>query len=359
MILAEPVALTLLPWQQATWTSLQAGVRSDRLGHALLLRGPAGIGKRRLADLLAASLLCAQPHTDGLPCGVCDECRLLSAGSHPDLTRLVPDGDSKTGEILAGQVRALCGSQTMTSSRGRRAVYRIAPAEAMNAVAANSLLKTLEEPASATLWLLVAEDPGRLPATVRSRCQTLTLSAPPADQALAWLRGELSRVGGDPGGAAADAEQLLMLGQGAPLRALALAGENDLKARQQCLLALQQVSAGASDPLAVAKAWQSLEPRLVLDWWVGWVSDWLRLQSDPDAPRLINPDQRRRLAAMAPGVGAAGGHRFLQQLYAARAEAASSVNQQLLFESLLLRWAMLTSAQARRTGRAPRGRADG
>ncbi|MBK1633144.1 DNA polymerase III subunit delta' [Thiohalocapsa halophila] len=352
MILSEPVPLVLLPWQQDQWQSMQAAVRSDRLGHALLIQGPAGIGKRRFADLLAASVLCAQPGADGLPCGACAECQLLAAGNHPDLTRLVPDADSKTGEILAGQVRAVCGSQTMTSSRGRRAVYRIAPAEAMNPVAANSLLKTLEEPASATLWLLVAEAPSSLPATVRSRCHKLTMPPPAAEQALAWLRGELAggEGGGDRPAAGSDAEQLLVLGQGAPLRALALAGETDLQAREQCLTAFQQVSAGKADPIAVAKAWQSLEPRLVLDWLVGWVSDWLRLQMDPHAAHLINPDQRRRLAGIASGVGAAGGHRFLQQLYAARSEAQSSVNKQLLFESLLLRWAALTRPRAQ--GRA-------
>lgn len=352
MILGEPVALALLPWQQVQWQSVQAAVRSHRLGHALLIQGPAGIGKRRFADLLAASVLCAEPGPDGLPCGVCEECRLLAGGNHPDLTRLVPDADSKTGEILAGQVRAVCGSQTMTSSRGRRAVYRIAPAEAMNPVAANSLLKTLEEPASATLWLLVAEAPGGLPATVRSRCQKLNMPPPPLDQALTWLRDELSRGGGgDPeSGAGSNAEQLLVLGQGAPLRALALAGATDLKAREQCLTAFQQVSAGQADPIAVAKAWQSLEPRLVLDWLAGWVSDWLRLRADPDAAHLSNPDQRRRLAGIAPGAGAAGGHHFLQQLYAARAEAQSTVNKQLLFESLLLRWAALTRPRAK--GRA-------
>ena len=294
MILSEPVPLVLLPWQQDQWQSMQAAVRSDRLGHALLIQGPAGIGKRRFADLLAASVLCAQP----------------------------------------------------------RAVYRIAPAEAMNPVAANSLLKTLEEPASATLWLLVAEAPSSLPATVRSRCHKLTMPPPAAEQALAWLRGELAggEGGGDGPAAGSDAEQLLVLGQGAPLRALALAGETDLQAREQCLTAFQQVSAGQADPIAVAKAWQSLEPRLVLDWLVGWVSDWLRLQMDPHAAYLINPDQRRRLAGIASGVGAAGGHRFLQQLYAARSEAQSSVNKQLLFESLLLRWAALTRPRAQ--GRA-------
>ncbi|MGD8274534.1 MAG: DNA polymerase III subunit delta' [Thiohalocapsa sp.] len=338
MILSDPVPLSPLPWQQAQWKAVQSALGADRLGHALLLHGPVGIGKRRFADLIGAALLCAEPKADGLPCGHCDECHLLAAGSHPDLTRLAPDADTKTGEIKVDQVRALCGSQTMTSSRGRRSVYRIAPADAMNNVAANSLLKTLEEPASATLWLLVAETPGNLPATVRSRCQHLAQSVPPAASALAWLQGKLGESGAD----GADAERLLTLAHGAPLRALALASEADLGGRDRCLDAFLQLSQGRVDPLAVAKAWQSLEPGLVLGWLTGWVSDQLRLQVDPDAAHLSNPDRRGQLAAIAPGISPAAAHRFLQQLYAARAEAKSTVNKQLLFESLLLRWAALT-----------------
>jgi DNA polymerase-3 subunit delta' len=333
MILAEPVPLTPLPWLDAPWRSLQAAIRADRLGHALLITGPAGIGKRRFADLLAAALLCAQPKPDGLPCGGCEDCGLLAAGNHPDLCRLVPDEDSKTREIKAEQVRAICSSQSMTSSRGRRAIYRIAPAEAMNTVAANSLLKTLEEPSGATLWLLVSEAPGGLPATIRSRCHRLPLAVPATDIALPWLRGQLDGK--------IDAERLLGVTHGAPLRALAMVDAEQLDARERCLDGLKAVGAGRMDPLAVAEAWQALEPELVLDWLAGWVSDRLRLAVDPVAVHLTNPDQRRLLTSIAPDLEPKQGHRYLQRVYAARAEARSTVNKQLLFEALLLGWAQL------------------
>jgi DNA polymerase-3 subunit delta' len=334
MILAEPVALRPLPWQEAPWQAMLAAIRADRLGHALLISGPAGIGKRQLADVLAAALLCAEPGRDGLPCGNCDECRLLAAGSHPDLTRLVPDPDARTREIKADQVRELCSSQAMTSSHGRRAVYRIAPAEAMTNTAANSLLKTLEEPATATVWLLVSESPGGLPATVRSRCQKLALPIPPAASARDWLRGQCP--------AGTDAERLLTIAHGAPLRALGMVDSPELASREQCLEAFGQLSTGRADPLSVAGAWQSLEPGLVLGWLAGWVSDLLRLSADPDTGYLGNPDQRALLVGLSRRLEQAEGHRYLQQVYAARAEASSTVNKQLLFESLLLRWARLT-----------------
>lgn len=313
---------------------MQRAVRADRLGHALLLTGPGGIGKRRFADLFGASLLCAQPDADGLPCGTCEECALLRAGNHPDLTRLVPDADSKSGEIKVDQVRDLCARQSMTSNRGRRTLFRIAPAEAMNAAAANSLLKTLEEPASATLLLLVSEAPGSLPPTIRSRCQPVTLAAPPAEIALSWLRARL------PSGA--PAEQLLAVGRGAPLRAIELAGDGQLERRDRCLRELRQVGGGDADPIAIAETWQSEDADLLLVWLASWLSDCLRLLADPHATHLTNPDQRQPLVELSRRLRAEPGHRFLQQVLSARAEAGTSVNKQLLFEALLLRWAHLT-----------------
>jgi DNA polymerase-3 subunit delta' len=225
----------------------------------------------------------------------------------------------------------------MTSNRGRRALFRIAPADAMNPAAANSLLKTLEEPASAALLLLVSASPGALPATVRSRCQPVTLAAPPADVALPWLRAQL------PSGA--PAEQLLAVARGAPLRALDLAAEGKLERRERCLSELRQVGGGDADPIAVANAWQSEDAGLLLSWLAGWVSDCLRLLADPHAPHLTNPDQRQPLAELSRRLRPEPGHRFLEQVLAARAQAGSTVNKQLLFEALLLRWAHLTRQQ--------------
>jgi DNA polymerase-3 subunit delta' len=334
MIETSAVELEPLPWLQEEWGRLQQAFRSDRLGHALLLSGPKGIGKRRFADLIGAAVLCARTTVDGLPCGVCDECGLLRAGNHPDLTRLSPDEDSKSGEIKVDEVRALCASQAMTSSRGRRAVFRIAPAEALNTAAANSLLKTLEEPARSTLLLLVAESPGILPATVRSRCHSIVMTAPSPAAALPWLKARLP--------AGEDAQKLLMVANSAPLLALELSDSGQLESREQCFGMLKAIASGELDPIAAADAWQSKHPGLVLRWLAGWVSDGLRLACDPNAPYVSNPDQRGALLGLAARMPADAAHRLLLQIYAAGAEANSTVNKQLLFESLLLRWAALT-----------------
>ena len=325
-----------LPWLQPHWQRLWDAHRDGRLGHALLLTGPPGIGKRHFADRFAAALMCDNPGADGQPCGVCADCTLCASGNHPDLTRLEPDAESKSGEIKVDAVRELCSRQALTASRGPRAVLRIAPADAMNPFAANSLLKTLEEPADSTLLMLVAENPSRLPATVLSRCQLLTMLPPDANSAGAWLSSRL-------GARKLDARLLLRLAHEAPLRALMLADVQWLRLREDSFRHFQAIAEGRADPLSTAGAWQQLDARLVLEWLAGWVSDLLRLGCDRNVGYLNNPDQRSELSAMAVRLAPAATHRYLQQVLRARALATSSINKLLLFESLLVRWARLAT----------------
>jgi len=326
-----------LPWLQPHWQRLWQTRRNDRLGHAMLLSGPAGVGKRHFADVLSAALMCTQPGTDGKPCGTCADCKLMASGSHPDLVHLGPDPESKSGEIKADAVRELCSRQSLTANRGPRAVLQIAPAEAMNPFAANSLLKTLEEPADSTLLMLISEDPSRLPATVTSRCQRVTMLPPDADTALAWLSARLDNA------QRRDIGLLLRLAQDAPLRVLAAADAHWLRLRDESFRQFQAVAEGREDPLKTAGAWQQQEPALVLEWLAGWVSDLLRIGRDRNANYLSNPDLRAELAALSGRLRPAAAHQLLQQIFKARALATSTMNKQLLFESLLVRWASLTT----------------
>ena len=163
------------PWQQSAWDGLMRRLGEQRLPHALLLGGGAGLGKRRLAGDLATALLC-QTATGPWPCGQCVGCTLMSAGSHPDFHEIGVEEGSRVIKVDA--VRELGRSMGLKSQYGGFRVAIIAPAERMNASAANSLLKTLEEPPAGTVLILVADQPSRLPATVRSRCQRLDVHAP-------------------------------------------------------------------------------------------------------------------------------------------------------------------------------------
>ena len=221
------------PWQKAAWDRL-AG-QGERPHHALLIHGPAGIGKLAFAERFAQFLLCESPGATK-PCGACDGCRWFVAGSHPDLRRLEPEAlarrvaaenDSEmpaataakaarpSQEIKVDQVRELDGFLSLRSHRGRMRIVLAHPAEAMNVNAANALLKALEEPQPGARFLLVSHRPARLLPTIRSRCVAVPMALPEPELARAWLKEQ--RV--------PDAEAWLTFAGGAPLQALVYASE--------------------------------------------------------------------------------------------------------------------------------------
>lgn len=234
----------ILPWQGGTWSRIEAMLEAGRPPHGLLLHGPGGIGKRRLAARIAGAILCGGPGRPG-PCGACRSCHLVGAGSHPDFLRIEPGQGEAV--IPIASVRDLIDRFTLTAKRARVAV--IAPAEAMNQAAANAFLKTLEEPAGNATFILASDAPGRLPATVRSRCRKMAVPAPADGEALAWLETKANP---------ALARHLLDLSGGAPLAALELGERHG----EEALAALRSETAallgGAADPIEVAGGWRKL-----------------------------------------------------------------------------------------------------
>lgn len=199
-----------LPWLDAP---LRAALGLQN-SHALLVHGPQGVGQFELALALAQAQLCeARPASarDGLACGRCAACRLFAARTHPDLLVLMPqaqrialawggaegggDDDAATGsartkpskEIRIDDVRGAISFAQATSSRGRGKVVLVYPAERMNPQASNALLKTLEEPAGDTRFVLASSAPDALLPTVRSRCQAVALALPDVAVARIWL----------------------------------------------------------------------------------------------------------------------------------------------------------------------------
>jgi DNA polymerase III subunit delta' len=158
---------------------LRNAIHEQRLPHALIFAGPAGVGKRSTADALAAILLCPQSK-DAKPCGHCESCRLMSAGNHPDfhlvyrqLIRLEKE-DSKARELSALVIRDyLIKPANHHPNMNHGKVFVVEEAELMNAAAQNTLLKTLEEPPRDTFIILLTDQPGALLPTIRSRCQTI------------------------------------------------------------------------------------------------------------------------------------------------------------------------------------------
>ena len=230
--------LKALPWHEAASAAVASLI--ERGVHALLLHGQAGIGKLELALDTAEALLCEQRAAKGLACGHCAGCALVAAGTHPDLRIVRPaamaeqemersveglaeaGGDSGSGatapdpkarasrEIRIEQVRDLSEWASLTTHRGGARVIVLEPAESMTTPAANALLKILEEPPAATVFLVVSHRVSETLPTLRSRCVLVAVPAPSAAVAVPWLQAR----------GVAEAQSRLIEAGGAPLLAL-------------------------------------------------------------------------------------------------------------------------------------------
>lgn len=325
----------IYPWIQTAWQQLQSQRQAGRLAHAYLFQGPPGIGKQDLAEAFAASLLCQQPAADGTACGHCGACQQFEAGTHPDNLILAPE-PGKT-QIQIDPVRELCARLGLKSHQGGFKVARIEGAHRLNRSAANSLLKTLEEPTDNTVLVLITDQPSRLLATIRSRCQGLRLAPPPAAGARGWLT---TRVGDQ------DAELLLALADGAPLTALTLAEGEHLARRQTWFDQWQALIDGREDAVAVAADWAGADNNAPLEWMSQWLMDLIRLQQGEHAIR--NLDLLEPMQDMAEDMDPVTLHNLLEQVWQALQMAATPVNRQSLFEDLLIAWTAAGRPRRRR-----------
>lgn len=193
---ASPRLPSLPPWLGPVRSELLSA--GERLHHALLVHGPAGIGKRLLVAHLVAGLLCEQrAEARNAACGGCRACTWVARGQHPDWRRILPEaldpdhtpekGRKPSRQIRVEQVRALAEFMATGSHRGGWRVVTIDPADAMNHVTANALLKTLEEPGERTVIVLLTDAADRLLPTIRSRCRQVPIAVPGQGVALAWI----------------------------------------------------------------------------------------------------------------------------------------------------------------------------
>ena len=274
------------PWQQRAYAHVASALEEGRLGHGLLLGGPANLGKRAVAERLAQRLLCRDRGSDGEPCGRCRSCELLRAGTHPDFSvvSFIPtkDGSKLRTEIVIEQIRELSERLALTPQYGGAQIAILDPADAINHHAFNALLKTLEEPHPGRYLWLISANPARLPATIRSRCQRVEFRLPPRAEALQWLAAQ--------GHARAAAEDALEAARGHPGLADAWLRGEGLALRRQVASDLEKIERSNAGALETAQAW-------VADEYAE-----LRLRHAADlalarAAALTDPLRTRRLAA--------------------------------------------------------------
>lgn len=323
--------MSVYPWQGELWQRLTA--ERERLPHALLLHGSAGIGKRALAMELARWLLCQAPKTDG-GCGECPSCLWFAQGGHPDFRLIEPAAEAEGAEegkkggkrITVDQVREVVEFLTLSAHQGGWRAVVLQPAEALGVAAANALLKTLEEPPPRTVFLLVLHQPRRLLPTILSRCRKLPVASPEPAVALAWLREQ----------AVDQPEVLLAEAGGAPLLAMDHAEPERLARRQRFIEGL--LDAEREDLSALAGEYQQ---RVAEAW--GWLARWLCDLSLCQATGQVRyfTDHAEALRKLAQRIDASRLWAVYRQVIDDGRWLQHPLNGQLLLESWLIRYAEL------------------
>jgi len=330
----------MFPWQESAWKAWSR--MRERLPHAILIQAAEGLGEFEFVQGAAQSLLCEKPVPDGRGCGNCPACLWFSQGNHPDFRLLVPESlapesreegaeparkEKRSEQIRIEQVRELADFLSVGTHRGGSRVILVYPAEAMNANTQNALLKSLEEPPPATVFLLATTRPDALLATVRSRCLKFTLPFPEAGQVVRWLKQEGVR----------QPEAALAAAGGAPMAALKAA-----ETEADRLRFIEGLQTPRFDPIALAETVQRVPLWDLVGWLQRWSYDLLlarvagRIRYHVDREEVIVETSRRCEAAAIAG--------YLRRLAGARALARHPLNAKLFVEDLLLGYQRLIRA---------------
>lgn len=319
----DPATAGQAPWLHEATAALRVARASGRIPHALLLQGAEGTGADAVAVWAAQLVLCVGAEARDRPCGQCVSCRWVASGQHPDLTIIRPAEESR--QIRIDQVRALCAQLALTSHQGGYKAAIVDPADGLNRAAANALLKTLEEPASGTLLMLVAAEPSRLPATLVSRCQRVRLRRPTRAESLDWLQ----RVRGQ-----GDWESVLAVLGEAPLAAAAWEPDVIAKLRAEVARTLEALCAGRADPVATAEQWSRSELAVRLACVENWLTDRIRRglgarPQDAEVRTMAQPREAVSVYKLLPLFSR------LDDVRALKAALAGPINRSLALESVL------------------------
>ncbi len=304
----------------------------DRVRHAYLFTGPAGIGKRTLAGEFARALLC--PNADP-PCGQCRHCQLAAKGNHPDILTVAPVKAARQSLIRVDAVRALNYDVTLKPVEAARRVAQALNFHAANAQAMNAFLKTLEEPPGRVVILITAEGADDLLPTIVSRCQVFNLRPLP----LAVVREALITRWLAP---SEKADLLAHLAQGRLGWAVRMLNdEAALEARTQRLDDLARLVGGTRvDRFAYAErlAKEGVDRiRPTLDLWQGYWRDVLLRTAGTEAA-LANPDREAEIRRLAEAMGPAEAHAVVAGLRRTGELLGKNVNARLALEVCLMGW---------------------
>ncbi len=340
--------LQLYPWQLNDWHRLLRYQDSGKIPHALLINGKAGLAKFELTMLWAKSVLCdanAETINANTACNHCPSCELFNAGTHPDFKLLQTNEDVKT--IKIDQVREVVEFLSLTRARGKARLVVINPAEAMTVSAANSLLKTLEEPPENTILLLVCSNPGFLPATIRSRCQNFAIKLTDMQPARQWLS-ETSGKSPD------EVEFALKLAENAPLTGLGYLEADIAQIHDDLLTDWQMLASGKAKSVKIAEKWLKQPDNIPIKLVYSWIVDMIRHHSilagnsgdrDIEQNALLYYKDNIILNELAERIPAKRLYGIYDKVLDIIRFGHTSLNMQLQLESLLIQWSLVAQSR--------------
>ncbi|SFR46582.1 DNA polymerase-3 subunit delta' [Marinobacter daqiaonensis] len=332
--------LNSMLWLEPVLVRFAEALTQERLPHATLVTGERGVGKRALADAMAALLVCEQRNAgDTRPCGTCRQCQLIEGQSHPDIRVYQPE---KSRMVRIDQVRALSQFAVASPQVARYKVAILDRADQLNINAANALLKTLEEPAADVVLILLQETGRPVLPTIRSRCRVTTVATPTVGQAMPWLSAELAAA---ETVASEDRQALaLNLAGGAPRLALDYLTGEFLDQRESALEAFRQFMKGATTVAAASRAFRELGHEATLNLMENWASDLARVMAGGEARDPGIAEVVRYLGSANPPWRA---HQLVDAIRDSRRAMVNNVNPELETDRLLIQWQQLMPGRKR------------
>ena len=323
---------SIYPWQSELWSAFVKRERLSRMPHALLFSGPEQTGKLAFAEYLANYMVCRQKSEH--PCGLCKDCLLFGARTHPDIISVVPE--DKHRQIRIQKIRDIVHFLGCRSNQGGYRVVIICPAEDMNVYAANALLKSLEEPGEKTLIILVSQRPESLLPTIRSRCQQVVFPVPPLSLSLNWLTGEL--------GSEELASSSLSMCQGRPLAALRCVQDNQMEKWQILAQGLSSLFRQEKSLAEISESWKSLELAFVFQWLIQLIASMVRYKMTGDESYLQSFNRNEDVLSVAKQCADVKLLKYHDWLIKHHSQVIGQVNlnPQLFMEALLVRWQNLS-----------------
>ena len=318
--------------QDIVVSHLQNALRTGGVSHAYILNGAKGSGRHMIARSFSAALMCEAPRREGAylePCGECLSCIQEASGSHPDI---ITPAWEKESSIGVGDIRKMRSDVRVKPYRAARKVYILEDAEKMTIAAQNALLKTLEEPPSYTVILLLADGTSAFLPTVLSRCVTLPLRPVPEKAVEECL---MERFGAD----GSRARLCARFSGGSIGRAvLLLENEKFIALREKTILLLRKIDGTDAAELAsfAKEAAAEEETQDLLDLILTWNRDLLVCRSTHSTENLIFTDEVQYIIEAAHAVSWKGLQAASEAVFRARRRLSSNVNAELTLQMMLL-----------------------